>query len=61
MTTEDLLNYYYKKDTILLDGRKASKVFRAGALVGIKGDRRHSASASRTTSSSRKGASHQGR
>ena len=39
MTTEDLLNYYYKKDTIVLDGRKASKVFRADQLVGIKASR----------------------
>src|SRR5512147_881420 len=29
MTTEDLLNYYYKTDTVLLDGRKAAKVFKA--------------------------------
>ncbi len=39
MTTEDLLNYYYKHDTILLDGRKASKVFRPDQLVGIKASR----------------------
>jgi DNA-directed RNA polymerase subunit beta len=39
MTTEDLLNYYYKKDTILLDGRKASKVFRPDQLAGIKATR----------------------
>jgi DNA-directed RNA polymerase subunit beta len=39
MTTEDLLNYYYKKDTILLDGRKASKIFRPDQLVGIKASR----------------------
>ena len=25
MTTEDLLNYFYQKDTIVLDGRKASQ------------------------------------
>ncbi|MCC6766463.1 MAG: DNA-directed RNA polymerase subunit beta, partial [Deltaproteobacteria bacterium] len=39
MTTEDLLNYYYKRDTILLDGRKASKVFRPDQLLGIKASR----------------------
>ncbi len=39
MTTEDLLNYYYKRDTILLDGRKASKAFRPGQLLGIKATR----------------------
>ena len=32
MTAEDLLNYYYKKDTILLDGRKIAKVFRPDQL-----------------------------
>lgn len=39
MTTEDLLNYYYKRDTLTLDGRKASKVFRPDQLVGIKASR----------------------
>ncbi len=39
MTTEDLLNYYYKTDTILLDGRKAAKVFRADQLAGAKASR----------------------
>src|SRR4249920_1846700 len=39
MTTEDLLNYYYRKETILLDGRKASKIFRSDQLVGIKASR----------------------
>src|SRR5437867_9228604 len=28
MTTEDLLNYYYKTDLIVLDSRKAAKVFK---------------------------------
>src|SRR5574342_1058856 len=27
MTTDDLLNYFYRKDTIILDGRKAAKLF----------------------------------
>src|SRR6185295_6074942 len=39
MTGEDLLNYYYKTDTILLDGRKASKIFKADQLVGVKASR----------------------
>ncbi len=39
MTAEDLLNYYYKKDTILLDGRKASKIFRPDQLAGVKATR----------------------
>jgi DNA-directed RNA polymerase subunit beta len=39
MTTEDLLNYFYRKDTIVLDGRKATKLFQAAHLVGIKASR----------------------
>jgi DNA-directed RNA polymerase subunit beta len=39
MTTEDLLNYYYKTDMILLDGRKASKVFKPDQLAGVKATR----------------------
>src|SRR3989454_1754280 len=39
MTTEDLLNYYYRKDTIILDGRKAAKRFQADHLVGVKATR----------------------
>jgi DNA-directed RNA polymerase subunit beta len=39
MTTEDLLNYFYKKDTILFDGKKATRVFRPDLLVGIKATR----------------------
>jgi DNA-directed RNA polymerase subunit beta len=39
MTTEDLLNYYYRKDTIILDGRKAAKRFQPDHLVGIKASR----------------------
>src|SRR5512134_2216897 len=39
MTTEDLLNYFYRKDTIILDGRKAAKKFQAEHLVGLKATR----------------------
>jgi DNA-directed RNA polymerase subunit beta len=39
MTAEALLNYYYKTDTLLLDGRKASKVFKPGQLAGVKATR----------------------
>src|SRR5262245_331429 len=39
MTTEDLLNYFYRKDTIILDGRKAAKRFQADHLVGVKASR----------------------
>jgi DNA-directed RNA polymerase subunit beta len=36
MTTEDLLNYYYKSDTIIFDGRKPALVFNANHLLGGK-------------------------
>jgi len=36
MTTEDLLNYYYKNDTIVFEGRKPMLVFKPDQLVGIK-------------------------
>jgi DNA-directed RNA polymerase subunit beta len=39
MTTEDLLNYYYKTDTILLDSRKVAKAFKPDQLVGLKATR----------------------
>ncbi|MFN8625641.1 MAG: DNA-directed RNA polymerase subunit beta [Candidatus Binatia bacterium] len=39
MTTEDLLNYYYKTDTILLEGRKIAKAFKADQLGGLKATR----------------------
>src|SRR5881396_2982086 len=39
MTAEDLLNYFYRKDTILLDGRKAAKRFQPDHLVGVKATR----------------------
>src|SRR2546426_7361332 len=34
MTTEDLLNYYYKKDVILLDGKTFAKEFKPDQLLG---------------------------
>ncbi len=34
MTTEDLLNYYYKSDNIVLDGRKPAMVFNPNHLLG---------------------------
>ena len=36
MTTEDLLNYYYRSDTILFDGRKPAAVFNPAHLMGSK-------------------------
>jgi DNA-directed RNA polymerase subunit beta len=36
MTTEDLLNYYYRSDTIVFDGRKPALVFNANHLLGAK-------------------------
>src|SRR5467141_3864200 len=39
MTAEDLLNYFYRKDTIVLDGRKAAKRFVPDHLVGVKATR----------------------
>src|SRR5438874_12523734 len=39
MTGEDLLNYFYRKDTIILDGRKAAKKFQPEHLVGMKASR----------------------
>ena len=38
MTTEDLLNYFYKKDTILLDSQRVAKVFKPDHLVGGQGE-----------------------
>src|SRR6201981_3751445 len=35
MTTEDLLNYYYQKDVILLDNRKPVKLFKPEQLLGV--------------------------
>jgi DNA-directed RNA polymerase subunit beta len=34
MTTEDLLNYYYQKDTVILDGARYAKAFIPAHLVG---------------------------
>ncbi len=34
MTTEDLLNYYYKSDNIVLDGRKPAVAFNPNHLLG---------------------------
>jgi len=39
MTAEDLLNYYYKTDVILLDSRKVAKRFKADQLIGLKATR----------------------
>jgi DNA-directed RNA polymerase subunit beta len=36
MATEDLLNYFYPRDTILLDGRAIAKTFQPDQLFGIK-------------------------
>ncbi len=36
MTTEDLLNYYHKSDTVVFDGRKPALVFNATHLLGAK-------------------------
>src|ERR1043166_87424 len=39
MTTEDLLNYYYKTDVIVLDSRKVAKQFKPDQLLGLKATR----------------------
>ncbi|MGH7772439.1 MAG: DNA-directed RNA polymerase subunit beta [Candidatus Binatia bacterium] len=36
MTTEDLLNYFHKSDTIVFDGRKPLLVYKPDQLVGVK-------------------------
>jgi DNA-directed RNA polymerase subunit beta len=36
MTTEDLLNYYYRSDTIVFDGRKPALIFNPAHLIGAK-------------------------
>jgi DNA-directed RNA polymerase subunit beta len=36
LTTEDLLNYYYRSDTIVFDGRKPALMFNAAHLMGGK-------------------------
>ncbi len=39
MTTADLLTYFYRRDTVVLEGRKAAKLFQADHLVGVKASR----------------------
>jgi DNA-directed RNA polymerase subunit beta len=39
MSTENLLNYFYKKDVIVFDDRKVSKVFKPDQLAGVKATR----------------------
>jgi DNA-directed RNA polymerase subunit beta len=39
MTAEDLLNYFYKKDTILIDDRRVTKAFKPDQLVGTRASR----------------------
>src|SRR5918992_4322064 len=36
MTTEDLLNYYYRSDTVIIDGRKPALAFNPQHLIGGK-------------------------
>ena len=36
MTTEDLLNYYYKKDVLILDPKQLAKQFKPDQLLGTK-------------------------
>ncbi len=36
MTTEDLLNYYYKKDMLILDGKQLAKEFKPDQLLGAR-------------------------
>ncbi len=36
MTAEDLLNYFYKSDTVVFDGRKPMLVFKPDQLSGVK-------------------------
>src|SRR5215510_12220762 len=39
MTAEDILNYFYKKDTILFDGKRVVKAFKPEQLVGVRATR----------------------
>ncbi|MBI1816614.1 MAG: DNA-directed RNA polymerase subunit beta [Deltaproteobacteria bacterium] len=39
MTTEDLLNYFYKTDTVMIDSKRVAKIFKADQLVGVKASR----------------------
>src|SRR5256885_6987036 len=36
MTTEDLLNYFYRKDVLILDPKQLAKQFKADQLLGTK-------------------------
>jgi DNA-directed RNA polymerase subunit beta len=36
MTTEDLLNYYYKKDVVLLEGKQLAKLYNPSLLLGTR-------------------------
>jgi len=36
MTTEDLLNYFYRKDVIILDGKQLAKQFKPEQLLGTR-------------------------
>src|SRR5712664_2035041 len=36
MTGEDILNYFYRKDTLLFDGKRVAKVFKPEQLVGVR-------------------------
>jgi len=36
MATEDLLNYFYRRDSIVVDGRKTAKLFQPDHLLGVK-------------------------
>ncbi len=36
MTTEDLLNYYYRKDVLILDGKQLAKQFKPDQLLGSR-------------------------
>jgi len=39
MTAEDLLNYFYRKDVVVIEGRKAGKVFQPEHLTGARATR----------------------
>ena len=39
MTTEDLINYFYQKDTILFDHQRLAKAFKPAQLVGWRASR----------------------
>ena len=39
MTAEDILNYFYKSDTIVIDGPKIAKRFKPDLLLGLKATR----------------------